>query len=71
MIAAEQQDVLVAQAEVACLSALLRCVRIASETGQPTTIIESAIAACEDISSGIADRMDKISGLYPKTEGSR
>lgn len=71
MIAAEQQGVLATQAEVASLSALLRCVRIASENGQPSTLIDSAIAACEDVASGIADRMDKIDGLYPKTEGRR
>jgi hypothetical protein len=71
MIAAEQQGVLAVQAEVACLGALLRCVRVASENGQPSTLIESAIAACEDVATGIADRMDKIEGLYPRTEGSR
>ena len=71
MIAAEQQGVLAVQAEVACLGALLRCVRVASENGHPGTLIESAIAACEDVAIGIADRMDKIDGLYPKTEGSR
>lgn len=71
MIGTEQQGVLAVQAEVACLGALLRCVRVASENGHPSTLIESAIAACEDVATGIADRMDKIDGLYPKTEGSR
>jgi len=63
MNAVEQSGVLATQAEVACLTALLRCVRIASENGQPSTIIESAIAACEDVAKGIADRMDTIPGL--------
>jgi len=63
MIATEQQAVLATQAEVATLGALLRCVRIASENGQPSSIIESAIAACEDLATSIADRMDTIPGL--------
>ncbi len=68
MIRTEQEAVLAVQAEVGCLSALLRCVRTAAESGLPSSLIESAISSCEDLATGIADRIDAIPGLYPKAE---
>ncbi len=68
MIRHEQEAVLATQAEVGSLSALILCVRIASENGQPGTLIETALAACEEYATSIADRMDAIPGLYPKAE---
>lgn len=63
MTEAEESGVLATQAEIACLAALIRCVRIASENGQPSSLIDSALASCEDVATAMADRMDLIPGI--------
>lgn len=66
----EQNAVSNIQAEIACLAALLRCVRVASESGQPQTVTESAMSCCEDVATAIADRMEDIPGLNSAPEKS-
>lgn len=65
----EQNAVASTQADVSCLGALLKCVRVASESGQPQALIESALSTCEEIATAIAERMENIPGFNSPAEG--
>ena len=69
MNSGEREGVLQMQAEIASLGALLRCVRIAAENGQPESLIASALASCEDVATSLVDRIDDIPGLNDAREG--